>query len=98
MKKRAKKIKTRMSSRAAEFEANLGQPNAKIIDAPNKAKIGKSIRDIDKLLGNLLIYCSVISTTVPAPLNGALDRWLPPIDVPKGVLGGQTLPLRLKIP
>ena len=54
MKKRAKKIKTRMSSRAAEFEANLGQPNAKIIDAPNKAKIGKSIRDIDKLLGNLL--------------------------------------------
>ena len=51
MKKRAKKIKTRMSSRAAEFEASLGQPNAKILDAPNKAKIGKSIRDIDKLLG-----------------------------------------------
>ena len=40
-----------MSSRAAEFEASLGQPNAKIIDAPNKAKIGKGIRDIDKLLG-----------------------------------------------
>lgn len=56
MKKRAKKIKTRMSSRAAEFEANLGQPNAKIIDAPNKAKIGKSIRDIDKLLGNLFTF------------------------------------------
>ncbi len=51
MKKRGKKIKTRMSSRAAEFEASLGQPNAKIIDAPNKAKIGKGIRDIDKLLG-----------------------------------------------
>lgn len=51
MRKRAKKIKTRMSSRSAEFDASLGQPNAKIIDAPNKAKIGKSIRDIDKLLG-----------------------------------------------
>ena len=50
MKKRAKKIKTRMNSRAAEFEASLGQPNAKIIDAPNKAKIGKGIRDIEKLL------------------------------------------------
>ena len=53
MRKRAKKIKTRMCSRAAEFEASLAQPNAKIIDAPNKAKIGKSIRDIDKLLGKL---------------------------------------------
>ena len=56
MKKRAKKIKTRMSSRSAEFEASLGQPNAKIIDAPNKAKIGKSIRDIDKLLGKWFDY------------------------------------------
>ena len=52
MKKRSKKIKIRMSSRAAEYEASLGQPNAKIIDAPNKAKIGKSIRDVDKLLGS----------------------------------------------
>ena len=52
MKKRSKKIKTRMCSKAAEFEANLGQPNAKIIDAPNKAKIGKGIRDVDKLLGS----------------------------------------------
>ena len=52
MKKRSKKIKTRMNSRAAEFEASLGQPNAKIIDAPNKAKIGKGIRDVDKLLGS----------------------------------------------
>ena len=52
MKKRSKKIKTRMSSRAAEFEASLGQPNAKIIEAPNKAKIGKSIREMDKLLGS----------------------------------------------
>ena len=52
MKKRAKKIKTRMSSRTAEFEASSALPNAKIIDAPNKAKIGKGIRDIDKLLGS----------------------------------------------
>lgn len=53
MKKRSKKIKTRMSSRAAEFETTLGrlqQSNGKIIDAPNRAKIGKGIRDIDKLL------------------------------------------------
>ena len=52
MKKRSKKIKTRMSSRAAEFEAAFGAPNAKIVEAPNKAKIGKSIREMDKLLGS----------------------------------------------
>ena len=60
MKKRAKKIKTRMSSRAAEFEAasakaTTGSNNGKtgvLLDAPNKAKIGKSIRDIEKLLSS----------------------------------------------
>ena len=41
-----------MSSRAAEFEAAFGAPNAKIVEAPNKAKIGKSIREMDKLLGS----------------------------------------------
>ena len=52
MKKRAKKIKNRMAIRAAEYEKMLLTKGiaSKISDAPHKAKIGKSLRDIEKLL------------------------------------------------
>lgn len=52
MKKRAKKIKTRMAVRAAEYEKMLQSEitSSKISDGPHKAKIGKSLRDIEKLL------------------------------------------------
>ena len=54
MKKRVKKIKTRMATRAAEYEKMLAcdSNNARIPDAPHKAKIGKSLRDIEKLLSS----------------------------------------------
>ena len=59
MKKRVKKIKTRMAQRAADYEAKAshaaagqGPNKAAAFDAPNKAKIGKSIREMDKLLGS----------------------------------------------
>ena len=51
MKKRAKKIKSRMAIRAADYEKMLLEASSsKISDAPHKAKIGKSLRDIEKLL------------------------------------------------
>ena len=51
MKKRARKIKTRMAIRAADYEKMLFEvSSSKISDAPHKAKIGKSLRDIEKLL------------------------------------------------
>ena len=49
MKKRVKKIKTRMAQRAADYQKALVPPSTKF-DAPNKAKIGKSLRDIEKVL------------------------------------------------
>ena len=54
MKKRVKKIKTRMATRAAEYEKMLvcNSNNTRIQDAPHKAKIGKSLRDIEKLLSS----------------------------------------------
>lgn len=48
MKKRAKKIKTRMSLKTAEYERTVSYPTK--FDAPNRAKIGKSLKDIEKLL------------------------------------------------
>jgi len=47
--KRAKKIKNRMLSKAVEYEATLPPVN-KHFDSPNRAKVGKSLREIDKLL------------------------------------------------
>ena len=54
MKKRAKKIKTRMALRAAEYEKMLlsEKHSSKVSDAPHKAKIGKSLRDIEKLIAS----------------------------------------------
>ena len=54
MKKRAKKIKTRMAMRAAEYEKMLlsEKNSSKVSDAPHKAKIGKSLRDIEKLIAS----------------------------------------------
>lgn len=51
VKKRAKKLKAKMVAKGAEFTDSQPLPN-KHTDSPNRAKIGKSIRDIDKLLGN----------------------------------------------
>ena len=48
-KKKAKKIKTKLASKAAEYLASLPAPN-KHLDSPNRARIGKSIREIEKLL------------------------------------------------
>ena len=48
-KKKAKKIKSKMASKAAEYLISLPQPN-KHLDSPNRARIGKSIREIEKLL------------------------------------------------
>lgn len=68
MRKRARKVKTRMAQRGAEYEKILlqgqlqqldqgssvvGQQLLKCpLDAPNRAKVGKSLRDIEKLLGS----------------------------------------------
>ena len=51
MKKRSKKIKARMASRTANFERKQ-PPMSNKVDSPNLAKIGKSIRDMEKLLGS----------------------------------------------
>ena len=47
--KRAKKLKNRMLTKSAEYEASLPALN-KHLDSPNRAKIGKSLREIEKLL------------------------------------------------
>ena len=52
MKKRSKKIKARMASRTANFERKQPPASSMKVDSPNLAKIGKSIRDIEKLLGS----------------------------------------------
>ena len=51
VKKRAKKLKTKMAAKGAEYLKSLASPN-KHLDSPNRAKIGKSVRDIEKLLNN----------------------------------------------
>lgn len=50
-KRRAKKVKVRMATKAAEWEARLAPPN-KHMDSPNRAKIGKSLKDVEKLLAS----------------------------------------------
>jgi len=50
-KKKAKKLKTKMASKAAEYVAGLPPAN-KHLDSPNRARIGKSLREIDKLLSS----------------------------------------------
>merc|ERR1719427_1044742 len=50
-KKKAKKLKTKMASKSAEYLSGLPPPN-KHLDSPNRARIGKSLREIDKLLSN----------------------------------------------
>ena len=50
-KKKAKKIKSKLAGKAADYLSSLPPPN-KHMDSPNRAKIGKSIREIEKLLGS----------------------------------------------
>jgi len=50
-KKKAKKLKSKMSTKAGEYLASLPPAN-KHLDSPNRARIGKSIREIDKLLSS----------------------------------------------
>merc|ERR1719220_3354310 len=50
-KRRAKKVKARMASKAAEWESKAPTPN-KHLDSPNRARIGKSLKEIEKLLGS----------------------------------------------
>ena len=55
MKKRSKKIKARMASRTANYERKRLQGqggHGGHVDSPNLAKIGKAVRDIEKLLGS----------------------------------------------
>merc|ERR1719348_1045937 len=50
-KKKAKKIKSKMAAKAAEYMSSLAASN-KHMDSPNRARIGKSIREIEKLLNS----------------------------------------------
>lgn len=50
MKKKVKKIKNRMMQRAAEFEQKLVLPSK--FDSPNRGKIGKALKDIEKTIGS----------------------------------------------
>jgi len=50
-KKKAKKLKTKMAGKAAEYVVGL-PANNKHLDSPNRARIGKSLREIDKLLSS----------------------------------------------
>merc|ERR1719376_178201 len=50
-KKKAKKLKTKMAGKSADYLSGLPPPN-KHLDSPNRARIGKSLREIDKLLSN----------------------------------------------
>lgn len=52
MKKRSKKIKARMAAKTTNFEKKTIYPPLAKVDSPNLAKIGKAIRDIEKLLGS----------------------------------------------
>ena len=51
VKKRAKKLKAKLAAKGAEYIKSLPTSN-KHLDSPNRAKIGKSLRDIEKLLNN----------------------------------------------
>jgi len=48
MKKRAKKLKARMASRTAEYEKTCALPTK--FDGPNRGKIGKSLKELDKVV------------------------------------------------
>jgi len=50
-KKKAKKLKSKMTSKSAEYLTGLPPVN-KHLDSPNRARIGKSLREIDKLLSS----------------------------------------------
>merc|ERR1719220_760995 len=50
-KRRAKKVKARMATKAAEYIASQPAAN-KHLDSPNRARIGKSLREIEKLLSS----------------------------------------------
>jgi hypothetical protein len=52
MKKKAKKLKSRMLARAVDYESNLTNISSAKCDAPNRGKIGKSLRDIEKVFGS----------------------------------------------
>ena len=51
VKRRAKKLKVKLEVKGEEYTQSLSAPN-RHLDSPHRAKIGKSIRDIDKLLNN----------------------------------------------
>ena len=51
VKKRAKKLKSKMAAKGADYVKALQSTN-KHLDSPNRAKIGKSLRDIEKLVNN----------------------------------------------
>ena len=50
-KKKAKKIRSKMANKAADYISSLPAPN-KHLDSPNRARIGKSLREIEKLLSS----------------------------------------------
>lgn len=52
MKKKAKKLKARMLARAVDYESSLESISSAKCDAPNRAKIGKSLRDIEKVFSS----------------------------------------------
>ncbi len=50
MKRRAKKVRGRMTTRAVEYEKKLVVPSK--IDGPNRAKVGKALKDIEKIISS----------------------------------------------
>ncbi len=51
VKRRAKKLRVKLEVKGEEYIQSLSAPN-RHLDSPHRAKIGKSLRDIDKLLNN----------------------------------------------
>ena len=52
MKKKAKKLKARMLARSVDYETSLSVISSAKCDAPNRGKIGKSLRDVEKVFGS----------------------------------------------
>ena len=52
MKKKAKKLKARMLARSVDYETGLSVISSAKCDAPNRGKIGKSLRDMEKVFGS----------------------------------------------
>ncbi len=50
MKRRAKKVRARMTARAVEYEKGLEVPSK--FDSPNRAKIGKALKDLEKVFSS----------------------------------------------